>query len=148
MADLPIGAANANFNRPNLYLSWSGERRFCMGYNGDGTLARQDAHGPHISLAHLLLTILFLFDVVAKQHVLIPKVKFSADNDRVRPAILVAPFRLVEAPFLNESFWAGLDQHHGPFAALSAQIKVAICVSDRTFARKFLLFLPNHVAGF
>lgn len=36
--------------------------------------------------------------VVAKQHILIPNVELAARNDRVRPTILVAAIRLIEAP--------------------------------------------------
>src|SRR5438477_3132275 len=50
-----------------------------------------------------------LLHVVTKEHVLIAKVELSADDDRMRPAILPASLRLFEPALLDKSLRRGFN---------------------------------------
>ena len=89
---------------------------------------------------------LFLFEVVAEEEVLVAKVEFAPGDHWVRPAILIAPIRLIKAAFFFVGFWRRFDEHDGAAAAFATQIEMAVGIAYRPFAEFFVA--PDHFASF
>src|SRR5258708_7242495 len=87
----------------------------------------------------------FAVKSIAQQHILIAQIQPPARNDRVRPGLLAAAVGLLEAAMFPVAGRAGLDEGDRPRIFL-AQVEMAVCTDERTFA-KLVPLLPARHAG-